>query len=55
MDEMYEVLRFIEHGTQCRQSVDCVEGSLLIYYLRDNPGVHKQMLFDKSDRSHVVL
>ena len=46
MDEMYEVLRFIEHGTQCRQSVDCVEGSLLIYYLRDNPGVHKQMLFD---------
>ena len=43
---MYEVLRFIEHGTQCRQSVDCVEGSLLIYYLRDNPGVHKQMLFE---------
>ena len=26
MEEMYEVLRFIEHGTQCRQSMDCVEG-----------------------------
>lgn len=46
MEEMYEVLRFIEHGTQCRQSMDCVEGTILIYYLRDHPMVEKRILFE---------
>lgn len=43
---MYEVLRFIEHGAHCRQSMDCVEGTILIYYLRDHPEMQKQMLFE---------
>lgn len=46
MEEMYEVLRFIEHGAQCRQSMDCVEGTILIYYLRDHPTVEKRILFE---------
>ena len=46
MEEMYEVLRFIEHGAHCRQSMDCVEGTILIYYLRDHPEIQKQMLFE---------
>lgn len=46
MEEMYEVLRFIEHGAHCRQSMDCVEGTILIYYLRDHPEMQKQMLFE---------
>ena len=45
MEEMYEVLKFIEHGTQCRQSMDCERGDLLIYYLRDNPRMEKEVLF----------
>lgn len=44
MEEMYEVLRFIEHGANCRQSMDCVEGTLLIHYLRDNTEVGKTVL-----------
>ena len=43
---MYEVLKFIEHGARCRQSMDCVRGSLLICYLRDNPEVEKEILFE---------
>lgn len=43
---MYEVLRFIEHGAHCRQSMDCVDGTILIYYLRDHPEIQKQMLFE---------
>lgn len=46
MEEMYEVLRFIEHGAHCRQSMDCVDGTILIYYLRDHPEIQKQMLFE---------
>lgn len=45
MGEMYEVLRFIEHGSQCRQSMDYVQGTILIYYLRDSPQVEKSVLF----------
>ena len=45
MGEMYEVLRFIEHGSQCRQSMDYVQGTILIYYLRDNPQMDKSVLF----------
>lgn len=45
MGEMYEVLSFIEHGTHCRQTMDCVQGTLLIEYLRENPRVDKQMVF----------
>ena len=43
---MYEVFRFIDQGTRCRQSLDCVEGTLLAYYLRDNPEVEKAVLFE---------
>lgn len=43
---MYEVLKFIEHGTQCRQSMDCERGSLLIYYLKDKPQIEKGVLFE---------
>lgn len=46
MEEMYEVLKFIEHGTQCRQSMDCERGELLIFCLRDNPRQKKEILFD---------
>ena len=46
MTEMYEVFRFIDQGTRCRQSLDCVEGTLLAYYLRDNPEVEKAVLFE---------
>lgn len=46
MAEMYEVFRFIDQGIRCRQSMDCVEGNLLIYYLRDNPETEKAVLFE---------
>ena len=46
MAEMYEVFRFIDQGTRCRQSMDYVEGKLLIYYLRDNPESEKAVLFE---------
>ena len=36
MEKMYEVLRFVEKGTECQPSIDCLQGELLIYYLRDN-------------------
>lgn len=42
---MYEVLRFIEHGGHCRQSIDCIRGTLLIRYLKDVPGIGKAELF----------
>lgn len=45
MEEMYEVLKFIEYGTNCRQSLDCITGTLLMDFLRDHPAVEKQMLF----------
>lgn len=43
---MYEVLRFVEHGTECRQSIDCLQGELLIYYLRDHTQIEKTVLFE---------
>lgn len=45
-EQTYEVFRFIDYGAQCRQSLDCVEGSLLIYYLKEYPRVEKRCLFD---------
>lgn len=42
---MYEVLRFIEHGTYCRQSMDCIRGTPLIRYLKENPRIGKEELF----------
>lgn len=45
MEEMYEVLRFIEHGTHCRQSMDCIRGNLLIRYLKERQGIGKSELF----------
>lgn len=44
MENMYEVLRFIEHGTHCRQSMDCVRGLLLLDYLKEHPETEKRML-----------
>lgn len=41
---MYEVLKFIEHGAHCRQSMDCVRGTILLSYLRENPGMEKVTL-----------
>ena len=46
MEEMYEVLKFIEHGAHCRQSMDCVQGTLLISCLRGNPEIKKNILFE---------
>lgn len=46
MEEMYEVLKFIEHGTQCRQSMDCEKGTLLIYFLKETCGLEKEILFE---------
>ena len=45
MEEMYEVLRFIEHGAHCRQSMDCVRGTLLAEFLNRNQQAEKAMLF----------
>ena len=42
---MYEVLKFIEHGAHCRQSMDCIRGTILIRYLRENPRIGKAELF----------
>lgn len=41
---MYEVLKFIEHGVHCRQSMDCVQGTILLNYLKENPQIEKGML-----------
>ena len=41
---MYEVLKFIEHGVHCRQSMDCVQGTILLNYLKENPQTEKGML-----------
>ena len=46
MEEMYEVLSFVEHGTHCHQAMDCVQGTLLIEYLRERPEIEKQVLFE---------
>lgn len=46
MAEMYEVFRFIDQGMRCRQSLDCVEGTLLAYYLRENPEMEKAVIFE---------
>ena len=45
MEEMYEVLRFIEHGVHCRQSLDCIRGMLLIRYLQVEHRIGKKELF----------
>ena len=45
MEEMYEVLRFIEHGAHCRQSMDCIRGTLLVRYLKGRRGIGKAELF----------
>ena len=41
MEKMYEVLRFVEKGTECQPGIDCLQGELLIYYLRDNTKLDK--------------
>lgn len=45
IETKYEVIRFIEHGTRCRSSMDSVSGELLIYRVRDNPQITKEQLF----------
>lgn len=44
MSEMYEVLKFIEHGSQCRRSLDCVRGTLLLRFLKSHPQMEKEMV-----------
>lgn len=46
METMYEVLRFVDQGVECRQTIDCLEGKLLIYYLQEQPEMKKQRLWD---------
>ena len=46
METMYEVLRFVDQGVDCRQTIDCLEGKLLIYYLQEQPEMKKQRLWD---------
>lgn len=46
MEDMYEVLRFIDHGAGCRQSMDCVSGTLLPDYLRSRQTIGKEQLFE---------
>ena len=50
MEKMYEVLRFVEKGTECQPSIDCLQGELLIYYLRDNTQLDKGCYLNGSDR-----
>lgn len=45
MKQMYEVLKFIEYGNSCRQSLDCIAGTLLPDFLREHPVIEKQLLF----------
>ena len=42
MEEMYEVLKFIEHGTTCRRSLDCVQGVSLIRRMKTHPGMDRR-------------
>lgn len=46
METMYEVLRFVDQGVDCRQTIDCLEGKLLIYYLQEQPEMEKQRLWE---------
>ena len=43
--ETYEVIRFMEHGTHCRPTMDCVKGRLLIYRVKEQPEVRKEVVF----------
>lgn len=45
MEEMYEVLKFIEHDAHCRQSMDCVRGCVLLRYLKEHRRIEKTVLF----------
>ena len=45
MEEMYEVMKFVEHGEHCRQSMDCVRGTTLLACLKEEPRVGKATLF----------
>lgn len=46
MEEMYEVLKFIDHGARCRQGMDCVPGKLLIHCIGENPRLDKKTVFE---------
>lgn len=50
IEAKYEVIRFIECGTRCRQTMDSVSGELLIYRVRDNPQITKEQLFSWFDQ-----
>lgn len=45
MEEMYEVLKFIEHDAHCRQSMDCIRGTVLLSYLKEHTQIEKPVLF----------
>lgn len=42
MEKMYEVLKFIEHGTHCRRSLDCVQGTSLMQRLKECPHMDRK-------------
>lgn len=51
----YDVIRFIEHGSRCRPSMDRASGELLIYLLRQQPQTSKSMVFAWMRRLAVQL
>ncbi len=44
MEEMYEVLKFIDHGAVCRRSLDCVQGVTLMQYLKEHPMLGRRLV-----------
>ena len=45
LEKMYEVLKFVEYGSYCRRSMDCVHGMLLIDRMKNEAVVDKAVLF----------
>lgn len=45
MKEMYEVLKFVEHGTYCSRTSDCIQGNCLMQYLKEHRDLDKKTVF----------
>lgn len=45
MKEMYEVLKFTEHGTHSSRISDCIQGSCLMQYLKEHRSLDKKTVF----------
>ena len=44
--ERYEVIKFIEHGSRCRLTMDYVPGELLIDRLKEEPEIWRDTMFE---------